>query len=343
MAITHAAIAVAGTSLILGTADPFSLGLAVLGSQLPDLDSTTSVVGQIFYPVSSWIEDRYPHRTITHSLLASAILTAIAVSVGFYFFQNPLIAIAFPLGHLLACFSDCFTIKGVQLFYPYPAWAVSVSNPRRRLKTGGAGELWVLAGAIALLIIGITLAGGGGITQQVTQQLGLKEGLIEIYNKEASSKEVWAIIEGVRGSDRSPISGRYLILGVEGSDFIVTDGKEIYQTGKQIIPSKLNTETGKPATTQIQNLTFNDENAIASLTQLSSNFPQAQIYLTGTLQIDLPDDVKLPNKSDQYPSAALTGTTLKLDYLPIENAIAILNDQYAIGSLSAKIITGGQR
>jgi len=90
---------------------------------------------------------------------------------------------------------------------------------------GGAGELWVLAGAIALLIIGITLAGGGGITQQVTQQLGLKEGLIEIYNKNASSKEVWAIIEGVKASDRSPVSGKFFILGTSGSEFIVTEGK----------------------------------------------------------------------------------------------------------------------
>jgi inner membrane protein len=61
------------------------------------------------------------------------------------------LAIALPLGHLLSCFSDTFTKQGVQLFYPYPAWAISVSNPRRRLKTGGAGELWVLGGAIALV------------------------------------------------------------------------------------------------------------------------------------------------------------------------------------------------
>ncbi|HEY9767002.1 MAG TPA: hypothetical protein V6C71_00665 [Coleofasciculaceae cyanobacterium] len=53
-------------------------------------------------------------------------------------------AIALRLGHLLSCFSDTFTKQGVQLFYPCPAWAISVSNPRRRLKTGGAGELWVL-------------------------------------------------------------------------------------------------------------------------------------------------------------------------------------------------------
>lgn len=44
-------------------------------------------------------------------------------------------AISLPLGHLLACFSDCFTKQGVQLFYPMPVWAVSVANPRRRLIT----------------------------------------------------------------------------------------------------------------------------------------------------------------------------------------------------------------
>ncbi len=42
MAVTHAMIAAAGCSLILGTANPMTLGLAVVGSQLPDLDTTDS-------------------------------------------------------------------------------------------------------------------------------------------------------------------------------------------------------------------------------------------------------------------------------------------------------------
>ena len=67
MAITHAAISTAGVSLLLGTANPLPLALAVLGSQLPDVDTTTSVIGQIAFPVSSWIEDHYPHRSVTHS------------------------------------------------------------------------------------------------------------------------------------------------------------------------------------------------------------------------------------------------------------------------------------
>jgi inner membrane protein len=74
MSITHAAIALSGTSLILGTANPLALGLAVIGSQLPDLDTTTSTIGKIFFPVSSWIEDRFPHRSVTHCLLATATI-----------------------------------------------------------------------------------------------------------------------------------------------------------------------------------------------------------------------------------------------------------------------------
>lgn len=74
MAITHCSIAAAGTSLILGTGQPLPLGLAIFGSQLPDIDTTTSTIGKIFYPISSWIEDRFPHRSVTHSLLATATL-----------------------------------------------------------------------------------------------------------------------------------------------------------------------------------------------------------------------------------------------------------------------------
>ncbi len=101
-------------------------------------------------------------------------------------------AAALPLGHLLSCFSDTFTKQGVQLFYPVPAWAVSVSNPRRRLKTGGAGELWFLGGAIAFLVFGIYLANGGGISQKISQNLGLKDGIVAVYNSKAATNHVYS-------------------------------------------------------------------------------------------------------------------------------------------------------
>jgi inner membrane protein len=337
MSLTHATIAAAGTSLILGTADPLALSLGILGSQLPDLDTSTSAIGQICYPISSWIETRYPHRSITHSLLATAVLTLVSVSIG-WALHHPLVSIALPLGHLLACFSDTFTKQGVQLFYPYPAWAVSVSNPRRRLKTGGAGELWVLGIAIALLLIGIYLATGGGITQQVNQTLGLKDGMVEVYNANAASHHVYAEIKGVWAADRTRADGRYFILGNVGTEFIVTDGKGIYKTGQQIIVERLTTEVGQAATTQIQTIAFSDEPAIEKLQQLAAAYPNAAVYLSGSLTIDFPEEVSIALAPNQYPTASLSGTTLTLDYQRVEGAIGQLKDQYATGTVSVKVI-----
>jgi inner membrane protein len=337
MSVTHCTIAAAGTSLILGTTNPLALGLAIIGSQLPDLDTTTSTIGKICFPISSWIEDRFPHRSVTHCLLATAAIALVSISIG-YFSGDIKAAIALPLGHLLSCFSDTFTKQGVQLFYPYPAWAISVSNPRRRLKTGGAGELWVLGIAIALLTLGIYLANGGGITQKVSQNLGLKDGVVELYNQNASTHQVYANITGYWASDRTSADGKYLIIGNEGNEFIVSDGQGVYKTGEQIITSKVSTVVGEAAKTEIRSISFDDEEAIAQLEELQQTYPGAEIYLTGELAVDFPEDVKIPVEPNQMVTAELVGSSLKLNYCGVGNAIALLREQYAVGTVEIKVV-----
>ncbi len=337
MSLTHATIAAAGASLILGTANPLALSLAILGSQLPDLDTTTSAIGQICYPLSSWIEDRFPHRSITHSLLATFALTCLSLFAG-YLLNQIWIALALPLGHLLACFSDTFTKQGVQLFYPNPVWAVSVSNPRRRLKTGGANELWVLGGAMLALIIGIYFATGGGIAQQVSQTLGLKEGALQTYNQNAATHQVYAEIKGVWAGDRTRADGRYLILGVEGTEFIVTEGKGIYKTGTQIITEHLATSIGAAAPAQNISLTFSDELVAEKLQALMTSYSNAAIYLSGALTVDLPEEIQLTVQLHQFQTAQLTGNTLTLMYHRVEQAVLQLQEQYGVGTLSARVI-----
>ncbi len=67
--------------------------------------------------------------------------------------------------------------------------------------------------AIALLILGISIANGGGVSQTVSQSLGLKGGVVELYNQKASTNKVYAEIKGVWASDRTSADGKYLILG----------------------------------------------------------------------------------------------------------------------------------
>ena len=56
------------------------------------------------------------------------------------------------------------------------------------------------------------------------------------------------------------------------------------------------------------------------------------------MTVDFPEDIKLPILPDQYQTISLAGATVQLDYCRIEEAIAILKEQYAVGTVTAKII-----
>ncbi|WP_138984645.1 metal-dependent hydrolase, partial [Crocosphaera watsonii] len=90
MGLTHSAIAAASVSFALGEVSPLVTGLAIIGSQLPDLDTSTSLIGQVCFPISSFIEDRFPHRSITHSLLATAFFALLSFPLYYYFHYLPL-------------------------------------------------------------------------------------------------------------------------------------------------------------------------------------------------------------------------------------------------------------
>jgi inner membrane protein len=89
----------------------------------------------------------------------------------------------------------------------------------------------------------------------------------------------------------------------------------------------------------VRTLTFNDEDAVPLLQQLQAAFKSAAIYINGSVTVDFPEDVKLPILPDQYQTVSLSGATVNLEYCRIENAIAILRDQYAVGTLTAKVIS----
>jgi inner membrane protein len=168
--------------------------------------------------------------------------------------------------------------------------------------------------------------------------LGLKDGIVQVYNQNAASHHVYAEIKGVWASDRTSADGKYLILGTEGSEFVVTDGKGVYKTGEQIITSKVTTSVGEAARTEIKNLTFNDEEAVAPLEEIRTAYPNADIYLNGQLTIDFPEDVKIPIEPNQMVTASVVGSSLKLNYCSLGRAIALLKEQFAVGTVEVKVV-----
>ncbi|MGL6338566.1 MAG: metal-dependent hydrolase, partial [Waterburya sp.] len=116
------------------------------------------------------------------------------------------------------------------------------------------------------------------------------------------------------------------------------DGKGVYKTGEQIITSKVTTQVGEAAKTEIKNISFDGEEAIAPLEELQQTYPGAEIYLTGELTVDFPEDVKIPVEPNQMVTAEVVGSSLKFSYCSLERAIALLREQYAIGTLEIKVV-----
>ncbi len=338
--ITHAAIAVGASSLVFqfGTNNLAALGLAIIGSQLPDIDTTTSGIGQMLFPVSNWIEDRFPHRSITHSLLATAVLAAVALPIG-YHFNHLMTAAVLPFAHVIACFSDTFTKKGVQLFYPIQFQAVFGLNPRRRLKTGGYAEYLVLAIATAVLIFGLWINNNGGIFQNFGQSISLSSAVVKTYNENAETNHVYAEIQGFWESDKSNADGKYLILDNKGKEFIVTDGQEIYKTGAQIIASKVKTIVGVKSENITKTLTFKDEKTGAKLNQIVKNYPDSLIVVNGVLKVELPGRIEIISRPNTMKTLSLSGRFLAFDNCLLDQVIEVLDGQYAIGSVEVMIIS----
>ena len=94
-----------------------AVGLAALGSLLPEVDTPNSLVGAFARPLSELLRFRLGHRTLTHSLLGLAILAAIASPLAFYKLEWWL---ALCLGYLSHIALDMGTLSGVPLFWPNP-------------------------------------------------------------------------------------------------------------------------------------------------------------------------------------------------------------------------------
>ncbi|MGC9527838.1 MAG: metal-dependent hydrolase [Limnospira sp.] len=308
MALTHAAIAAGTVGLTMGTADPLTLAMAIVGSQLPDIDTSTSTVGAIAFPLASWLEDNWPHRTITHSLLATifvAIATYPLLYFGFLDFK-PWMAIA--LGHLISCFSDTFTKQGVQLFWPMPVWCVFGSNPRRRLTTGGTGEYWVLAGAIALCVVNWQIATGGGMRPIVSQAIGMTQETIAYINTIAPQRETFASVSGRYSESKEAIAGEFLVIDSSPNSLILFDP----DAGATIDTSDL----------EIQSLRSRRGNA----------------WIRHAISLELIDEPLMIAQSPDlsFIKGAVVdsgGETIELDYLPLKTFQREFGDRYLTGTV----------
>jgi len=118
-------------------ASPWYIAITLAAAVLPDVDNTSSPVGRVVGPLSYWLNRRYGHRTLTHSVAALVVLTLIFAFAERAVSGHTSLAWFFFWGYLSHIILDMCTVNGVKLFYPFHKSACVIpGDPRYRFETG---------------------------------------------------------------------------------------------------------------------------------------------------------------------------------------------------------------
>lgn len=341
MGITHMVVGATAVSLGLQSADPALLFTGAIASLLPDIDISVSPAGRVFPWVSRWLERRFPHRSCTHSLVASgavALATYPAAIMGYL----PLSVVhAINIGYFAGWFADAFTRSGVEMLWPSPVRCVLPGNRDLRLRTNSPAEYGLLVVFVAIAFFSFNINANGGIITQFNRLIASTTGVEQLYNEKGASHQVIAHIKGVRVSDRTPVEGDFQIIQGHGQGFLVQgqDGA-IYKVGTepdvQVTASRIVADAGPAATTAIEPMSLEEEQLSAKLSQFER--AGAKVFVSGRVNVDDPDSLRLSTDPHQFPIISLQGNFVSLSAAPLELVRSQLGEQFATGQLSIRSI-----
>lgn len=342
MNLTHTALSVTVTSIALGTADPFVLGTAAIASQLPDVDTSKSVIGRVLFPLSHFLEKRYPHRSITHSFVATSAIALLSVPLVFW--RNGCWQ-ALILGYFCGWFGDVFTKSGVTAFYPSKARLVIPGNPRLRLSTGSGAEYFILIILVAIAITSINISSSGGILKAFNQVLAMPSGAVEVTNEEINNYLIVAHIKGRNALTQESIEDEYeVIKSLTQTDLLVKDSQgRLYRAGSsqecQIATNQVRIYRGAKVRAAAQEIQLESEDIAMAFAVLP---PLPRTYISGVLTLEDAEDLAIASRPDQFNPLTLQPgvgvTIIHLESANPQEIISKLGDYFATGTLIVRSI-----
>jgi inner membrane protein len=356
MTLTHLAISGLMTSLILGSAEPITVSVGAIAGLLPDVDISKSPAGRVLFPISRYLEQKFPHRSGTHSILASLVIAAVVYGLAYSSTIPWQLAHAISIGYTFGYLADLTTKAGIQLFFPATLRCVVPGNRKLRLSTGSNWEygILVLVVAVLLLVLNINLHGGIGLT--FNEILATPRGIQELMNKQGNTHQIVAHIKGVRIFDRAIVNQDFAIIEQrDANTFIVrslptphsplfTERSELYQVSSrpevehQILSERITGKVGQPISTKVESLAWVDEEILPTLNRLLDRYPQAQMYVTGVVDIDEPEYVNPQPQPQQLATAVRRGKKVEFNCCPIADAIALMGEQWGTGQVRVRVV-----
>lgn len=315
---THLAAAVLTLSIARGfglDVGPLEVGAVAVASLLPDIDTQSSGIGRYARPVSHFIETRFGHRTITHSLLFTAILCGLLFPLALY---SPGVWYAFLYGYLSHLLLDTLNINGVPLLWPNPRQWWFFGSRRMRVPYGSPLEatLSVVFVFLALLLYPL---GGDGFDTAFRRVVGTPETAVADYIDMRETHEVYAVLNGFNSQTQEPMHGRFRVVEAVGRNGIIVedDSGRAYQVSKdgQVVAYRVRSYPGDPATVRAYRLDVGGRLLSDVLAALPQQQQTRAVWITGNLLL----------ASDIEPPPAPVGTFPRIERQPGIQPVLLLH------------------
>ena len=207
----------------------------IIGSLLPDIDKPNSLLGRLFFPISKFIDRRWGHRTITHSLIFHLIVTLIFYFAE-YILNNPNyhLTFIFSIAVLVHFFCDMVTVSGVPLFYPFfKNSCVLPANPENRLSISNPSHNFLTSFFFIFLIFISYPLMEKGFWLQLNNALGTKKHVYSQFKKsncllelKYSFKRDFNYHKGI-GYVLKASNNSFIVLNKETNNFITVNESDI--------------------------------------------------------------------------------------------------------------------
>lgn len=219
---THLAGAALTASLLRGVGVEVGLveGVALAwGSVMPDIDTTTSGPGKFVRPLSSFLERRFGHRTLTHSLLFTLALALLLYPL---WRASPGVYWAFLAGYLSHLLLDTLNVNGVPLLWPWRVQFWFFASREWRIRYASPQEA-TLALVLALFAFVLWPVSGQGFASAFRHLVGTPEVAVLDYLDWRDRWEVWAEVKGFNRETQEALEGRFLVVEALGREGVLVE------------------------------------------------------------------------------------------------------------------------
>ncbi|WP_326490780.1 metal-dependent hydrolase [Thermus caliditerrae] len=222
-------------------------GLALAwGSVMPDVDTTTSGPGKFLRPLSSFLERRFGHRTLTHSLPFTLLLALLLYPL---WRASPSAYWAFLAGYLSHLLLDTLNVNGVPLLWPWRVQFWFFAAREWRIRYASPQEA-TLALALALAAFALWPVSGQGFASAFRHLVGTPEVAVLDYLDWRDRREVWAEVRGFNRETQEPVEGRFLVVEALGREGVLVEDElgrtlAVSRNG-QVVAYRVRMHRGRP-------------------------------------------------------------------------------------------------